>query len=130
MDVSRGGCEMIFDRQFFFRCVTIFASFVSVIMLIISTHYHISEGWDLLLFFSGFILFVVVFFVFLTLMVRYFFYNPISKKERQKYKSWFYIFVCIFLGYCILFFHIANCQHITEGVENIEETRGEWQRIK
>lgn len=120
---------MIFGRQFFFRFITIFASFVSIIMLIISTHFHISEGWDLLLFFSGFILFVIVFIVFSTLMVRYFFCKLMSKKERHKYKSWFYIFICIFLGYCIFFFHIANCQHITEGVENIEEMNGQWQRI-
>lgn len=120
---------MIFDKQILFRYIIVFSSLIGSIMLMISTHFHIGSGWDLLLFLSGVILFIFICVVFLTILVRYFFTKSRFEKDRINYKLWFYTFIGVFMVYLILFFHIANCQHIIEGEQNIEETRGQWQRV-
>lgn len=104
-------------------------SLIAGVGVFLFTHVHISEGWDLLIFLSSIIALCVVCVVFLTVLIRYINTKPVSKIEKHQYKWWCYTFIGIFLLDFALFVHMMNCTHIVEGVENIEETNGQWQRV-
>lgn len=117
----------LFQKKYMYL-TAVFAVF-SVIMLAIATHMHISEGWDLIVFFMGFVLFCMVFCIFAAVLIKYFITRQNNKEKKRLYVLWLYVFVGIFSMYSLLFLHISTCNHIVEGVENIEQTEVHWQQV-